>query len=117
MECENKKERFFIGLIEDGETLKGFDWIESPEFVAFFPGQVLTKKNFFGCCICETPDHEEGNTPKSEQGKYGIRFFCLSVPMLTEVRELDRIVISCRRALQNVPEGSIGSRLPVAGRT
>ena len=85
MECGDKKEGFFIGLIEDGEALKGFDGIESPEFVAFFPGQVLTKKDFFGCCICETPDHEEENTPKSEQEKYGIRFTAIPQEGLTEI--------------------------------
>jgi len=75
VECGDKQEGFFISLIENGESLEGFDRIESPEFVAFFPAQFLTKKDFFGCLISETPDHEQENTPKSEQGKHWIRFF------------------------------------------
>ena len=75
MEYANDQEGFFIGLIEDGEPLEGFDGIESSEFVAFFPAQCLTKEDFFGGRVREAPDHSLKNTLKSEQEKPGVRFF------------------------------------------
>lgn len=74
MECGDQQEGFFIGLIEDCESLEGFGGVEGSVFVAFFPAQCLTKEDFFGSGVREAPDHTENNTPKREQGKPGIHF-------------------------------------------
>lgn len=71
----DEQEGFFIGLIEDGESLEGFDGIEGSELVDFFPVECLTKKDLFRCRIREAPDHAGQNTLKGEQGKSTIRLF------------------------------------------
>ncbi len=74
------QEGFFIRLIENRETLEGFDRIEGAELVGFFPAEFLTKEQFLRGGVCEAPDHKRENTPISEPFKREISLLVFSLP-------------------------------------
>lgn len=66
VKCWNEPEGFFIGLVEDGQPLEGFNEVEGSEFVDFLSAHFFAEKKLFSESIGEALNHREINTPKSE---------------------------------------------------
>jgi hypothetical protein len=74
----HEQEGFFIGFVEDGEPLEGFDGVEASQFVDFLAVEFLTEKELFRCHVRKTLDHGRKNTPKGERGEVKDPVFCSS---------------------------------------